>query len=194
METGLDLPKLVPIQDASVWSRSALYVRWEPMRSVLAALLCYAAWIIQATLAPQVAVGGMTPRCLPIAVALLLWIQTPRGAVIWGAVAGLGFDLLSTTPPGCETALAVGLASAYGWCQRRGVWRMPQMLFPLVLGVLVEVGVVTLFTAGRPEGSPAVPWVPSLLRAALATSLWGGGLLALLSGLSPRWIDRSSPT
>jgi len=163
------------------------------MRWVLAGLLCYAAWILQATLAPQIAVGGVAPRCLPIAVALLLWIVPPRQAVLWGALTGLGFDLLATTPPGLETALAVGLASVYGWCQRRGLWSMPQMLFPLVLGVVVEVGVVSLFAAFGPGESPPAAWGNCVWRAVLASSLWGGGLLALLSGLSPRWTDQSSP-
>lgn len=156
------------------------------MRWLLAGFICYAAWVVQTTVAPHLALAGVTPRCLPIALALLVWTQTPRAAVVWGMVAGIGFDLLGEGPPGVETGVSVALAATFGWCRRRGIWMMPQMLLPLGVGIVLEscAAVGALVAA---EGSLHWPeWRDVVTHATLSSTVWGGGFLAVLAGLWPR--------
>lgn len=156
------------------------------MRWLLAGFICYSAWVVQTTVAPHLALAGVTPRCLPIALALLVWTQSPRAAVVWGMIAGLGFDLLGAGPPGVETGVSVALAAAFGWCRRQGIWMMPQMLLPLGLGILIESGVAVGALIASEESPHWPEWRDVITHATLSSTLWGGGFLAVLAGLWPR--------
>jgi cell shape-determining protein MreD len=156
------------------------------MRWLLAAFICYTAWVVQTTVAPHLALAGVTPRCLPMTLALLVWTQTPRGAVVWGMIAGMGFDLLGAGPPGVETGVSLALAATFGWWRRRGIWMMPQMLFPLGLGIAIESGAAAGSLMATDAGLQWPAWREVVTHATLSSTLWGGGFLALLAGLLPR--------
>jgi len=158
----------------------------KPMRWLLAAFICYTAWVVQTTVAPHLALAGVTPRCLPMTLALLVWTQTPRGAVVWGMIAGMGFDLLGAGPPGVETGVSLALAATFGWWRRRGIWMMPQMLFPLGLGIAIESGAAAGSLMATDAGLQWPAWREVVTHATLSSTLWGGGFLALLAGLLPR--------
>jgi rod shape-determining protein MreD len=156
------------------------------MRWLLAGFICYAAWVVQTTVAPHLALAGVTPRCLPIALALLVWTQTPRAAVVWGMVAGIGFDLLGEGPPGVETGVSVALAATFGWCRRRGIWMMPQMLLPLGMGIVLESCAAVGALVAAEESLHWPEWRDVVTHATLSSTVWGGGFLAVLAGLWPR--------
>jgi len=166
--------------------RSEWFWGLKPMRWLLAGFICYAAWVVQTTVAPYLALAGVTPRCLPLALALLVWTQTPRGAVVWGLIAGMGFDLLGAGPPGVETGVSLALAGTFAWCRRRGIWMMPQMLLPLGLGIVIESGAVVGSLMATETGLNWPTWREVVTHATLSSTLWGGGFLALLAGLLPR--------
>jgi hypothetical protein len=101
-------------------------------------------------------------------------------------VAGIGFDLLGEGPPGVETGVSVALAATFGWCRRRGIWMMPQMLLPLGVGIVLESCAAVGALVAAEESLHWPEWRDVVTHATLSSTVWGGGFLAVLAGLWPR--------
>jgi len=145
------------------------------------------AGLLQAGLAPYLAIGGVTPNFLLVVVITIALIQGPTPGASAGFAAGLIFDLLGTGPVGpmalvlTVTGFLVGLLHeqmfAEGWLLPLTVLAIgalgAEMAYGLILGMLGEGGpllrglLTTMLPAAVYDTVLALlfyPWLARFLR------------------------------
>jgi hypothetical protein len=90
------------------------------MRTAFLLVLIYLALIAQTALAPQLALGGIAPRFIPLATYLVLACSRPRLGLVLAAGCGLAADCVSPGPLGLELAACVLMAATSLRWQLRG--------------------------------------------------------------------------
>jgi len=159
------------------------------MRKALPAIAAITvATLLQAGLAPYLAIGGVTPNFLLLVVVTLALVTGPTEGAAAGFAAGLIFDLLGTGPVGpgalvlCITGYVAGLMHeqmfAEGWLLPLTVLGLAslgaEMAYALMLGLLGAGGgsfLTVLFTKILPAAvyNTALallvyPWLARFLR------------------------------
>lgn len=124
-------------------------------RLLSAAAAILAALLLQAGIAPYIAIGGVVPDLLLLVAVTLALVQGPRSGMFAGFAAGLLFDLMGTGPVGpaalvfCIVGFVAGSLQANTFAEG---WILPVTIlffasivaevgYGLVLGVLGEGGV-----------------------------------------------------
>lgn len=113
------------------------------------------AMILQVSIAPHIAIGGVVPNIFLLVVVTLALVEGPGAGATAGFFAGLLFDLLGTAPvgPGALVLAVAGfIAGALHSQMFAEGWRLPlSVLFVTSLSAEVAYGVVlSILGAGGP--------------------------------------------
>ena len=141
--------------------------------------------VLQTTLVPHLAIGGVFAD-LPLLV-VVSWslLRGAREGVIWGFVAGLVVDLLSGAPFGAATLslIAVGFLSGLG---EATVFRT-HVALPLVVVFLATILYDLIFLLIVQISGQTVSWLDSLFRVVLPSAALNAVLTPIVFGLM-RWL------
>lgn len=141
--------------------------------------------ILQTTLVPHLAIGGVFAD-LPLLV-VVSWslLRGPREGILWGFVAGLAVDLFSGAPFGASTLalIAVGLLAGLGAAT---VFRA-HVALPLLAMFLATIVYDLLFLlVVRVSGYP-VAWLESFYRIILPSAVLNAVLTPVVF-VTMRWL------
>jgi rod shape-determining protein MreD len=147
--------------------------------------------LLQAGLAPYLAIGGVTPNFLFLVVVTLALVQGPTPGASAGFAAGLIFDLLGSGPVGPMALVlsVVGYAAgllheqmfAEGWLQPLMVLGIAALATEIAYGVLLGL---------LGEGAP---FFASLLTKMVPTALYNTVLALLVYPWLARFLRRDRP-
>ena len=142
--------------------------------------------ILQTTLVPHLAIGGVFAD-LPLLV-VVSWslLRGPREGILWGFVAGLAVDLFSGAPFGASTLalIAVGLLAGLGAAT---VFRA-HVALPLLAMFLATIVYDLLFLlVVRISGYP-VAWLESFYRIILPSAVLNAVLTPVIF-VPMRWLN-----
>lgn len=150
---------------------------------VLAVLLL----TLQSMIAPRLALGGVRPNWLLVAVVFLGLYARPRDAVIGAWVLGFCADLMTVERPGLISLSYLLAAATVIWLREYlfRYWAVTQFALTLVIAIAVESA--WLFyrrTAYPPVRSLSSDWFVGVLLTSFYTAAWAPIFHALLLKLS----------
>lgn len=159
--------------------------RFIPMITLLIALL------LQVALAPNIAIGGVSPNALLLAAVTVALVNGPRSGATTGFAAGLLFDLLGTAPIGAGALVFCLVGYVAGSIQENTFsegWLVPLVI--VFFASLTAEAVYVLVLAIVGEGSFSIG---PLLGRAFPAALYNSGLAVLVYPWVARFLRREKP-